>query len=106
MGNGHATGLARTPLKPMDREGQLRAMDSDELRRVMNSMGIVKLHYFGDGRKVFIKESSELSRPRYNIAVQNVTTNFAWSENIPYYDLDKCIATAEGMFGIRDWNAV
>ncbi len=106
MGQADVMGLARKMAGTAGREATLRAMDRDELRRVMGSLGVVKLHYFGDGRKVFIKQSSEFERPRYNIGVQNVTTEFAWAEDLPYYDLDKAVSTAEQLFGIKDWNAV
>lgn len=98
--------MARVMQHSAIRTGTAADMDRETLRREMKNLGIVKLHYFADGRKVFIKEDYFLHRQHWRMAVENVTTGVTWASGIPYHDLKQCIANAEGMFGITEWNAI
>ncbi len=91
----------------MDKQGlAVLDMDREALRREMKNAGIVKLHYFGDGRKVFIKEERNFNHQNWRMCVENITTGFSWVSGVPYYNQQHCVSRAEQIFGIKDWNAV
>ena len=80
-------------------------MDRAALRESIHRVGIRKLHYFGDGRKVYVMESNVLQNPTFRFAVCNMTTGFTWLSN-RHTTLSEAQSCAEALFGISEWNAV
>lgn len=87
--------------------GRALMLDGEALRAAMARVNIHKLHYFPDGRKVWIESAVKPGGKHvYEINTHNPVTGLSWSEMIGYHDLRECVSIAETIFGITAWNAV